>query len=464
MSQTSRLSLLAGAAVACVSGTALAEGQAWSNADEVRALVSEVMADAETRSSLLQSGGTAGHDGNHFFLASSDGAFRLEVSGQIQFRYYLNFRDDDDNNGDGVREDDFESGFQTRRTKLFFEGTIFDPNMFYRLNGEFNFDGGDFELEDAYAGYRWDNGFSFLWGQFKLPFMREELVSEAYQLAADTSLVNSVFSQERSQGLQVGYSQEDYRVMVSFNDGFDSANSDLGAPRGFQVNGLTGVTAGYLDGGESDWGITGRAEIKFAGDWAQFQDFTSLPGSDFGVMLGVAGHIEGGDPQAGASVFLPTGDNYLYGAWTLDLSLEGDGWNFYVAGVGAHPNYDGIDVDGAGALPVSQLDFNEYGVVAQGGIFIPNTDLEPFVRYDVIFVDDEVRNVGAGSQDTFSTLTFGANYYLYGHASKFTFDVQWFIDDVGNNILAGNRDTSIGYLTDDDDNEITIRLQWQLLF
>ena len=49
-------------------------------ADEVRAIVSEMLADAETRSSLQSSSGNAGHDGR-FFLASPGGDFRRHVGG-----------------------------------------------------------------------------------------------------------------------------------------------------------------------------------------------------------------------------------------------------------------------------------------------------------------------------------------------------------------------------------------------
>ena len=52
------------AGVLALGGTAAAEP--WSESDEVRAVVAEMLADAEGRSSLLQSGGTAGHDGGFF--------------------------------------------------------------------------------------------------------------------------------------------------------------------------------------------------------------------------------------------------------------------------------------------------------------------------------------------------------------------------------------------------------------
>ena len=78
--------------------------------DEVRAIVAEMVADADERSSLL-AGGTAGHDGG-FYLASDDGAFKLGINGFVQFRYYAGFRDEDNTVGDA---DDFSSGFQMRR-------------------------------------------------------------------------------------------------------------------------------------------------------------------------------------------------------------------------------------------------------------------------------------------------------------------------------------------------------------
>lgn len=455
MSLTTRLSLLAGAAMIGLPSGAMAE----MTRDEVRATVAEMMADAETRSSLLQSGGTAGHDDGGFFLGSSDGNFRLNVGGQIQFRYYLNFRDDNagvDRNGDGVingddAEDDFESGFQTRRTKLIFDGHIFDPNLFYKIQTAFDFDGdGSADLEDAFVGYKWESGFQVRWGQFKSPFLREELVDDLMQLAADRGLVNSVFTGDRTQGVELGYNAEDFRVMVAFTDGFRTLNSDFDSPR-------TATATGFLNGGESDYAFTGRGEIKLAGSWDQFQDFTSASGSEFGVLLGVAGHVEGGDNEQSA-IF---GGQYNYYSWTADISFEGDGWNAFIAGVGGHSDYNNTTLPGAAAG--EDIQFNDYGLVGQFGIMIPNTDWEPFVRYDGIFPDTDERNLGS-DEDIFSVITGGVNYYMYGHASRFTADVLWFIDGVGSNALANTPDSSIGYLTDDDDNEITIRFQWQIMF
>ena len=68
----------------------------WVNSrrkEELKSMISEVLADADMRSSLMGSHMTAGHNGKKFFLASEDGSFLLKMKGQIQFRYIGSFQD-----------------------------------------------------------------------------------------------------------------------------------------------------------------------------------------------------------------------------------------------------------------------------------------------------------------------------------------------------------------------------------
>ena len=66
-----------------------ADGELWlteQRAGEIRGIVQDVLADADSRASLQDSGITAGwNDG--FFLQSPDGRFRLNVGGMLQVRY-----------------------------------------------------------------------------------------------------------------------------------------------------------------------------------------------------------------------------------------------------------------------------------------------------------------------------------------------------------------------------------------
>ena len=184
-----RTSTLAIAAIAAAAGgtTALAN-----DADSVRALVAEMIADAESRTSLLQSGGTAGHDGG-FFLSSADGNFTMNVSGQLQTRYTLNLNDED------APRDDEVLGFNAPRTALRFDGQVFG-DFGYAVQGLYSRAGGGFVLEDAYMHTSVGEGMTLQWGQWTTSFMTEDLIFETAALSVDTSVMNAVFAQGREPG------------------------------------------------------------------------------------------------------------------------------------------------------------------------------------------------------------------------------------------------------------------------
>ncbi|MHC4992220.1 MAG: porin, partial [Planctomycetota bacterium] len=171
--------------------------------DEIRALVHDVLADADTRSSLLQDGMTAGWD-KKFFLASADGNFRLNIEGQLQVRFVYNHQE----TASGSSTDGDRWGFENRRTKLKFSGHVVDPSWQYLVQGAFDRDGGEFVLEDVEISKDLGNGWAVRFGQFKGPFMREELTSSKRQLAVERSLVNEAFNQDRTQGVELGYTTD----------------------------------------------------------------------------------------------------------------------------------------------------------------------------------------------------------------------------------------------------------------
>jgi hypothetical protein len=421
MGQTKGLVLLAGAALSLTGATAMAQ----QSSDEVRAVVAEMIADAESRSSLLASG-DAGHDGK-FFIAG-DG-FRLNVGGLLQFRYVLNFRDDSN-------PDDFQSGFQTRRTKVDFDGQL-NKDWFFRVRLASDIDGGT-GVDYAYAGYKFANGSKLTWGQFKLPFLREELVSDSKQLAADRSLTNSIYSQGYSQGVEWAYEAEAWRAFVAFSDGFNSANTDWTARES---------TGTYAVSGEADYAFTGRAEFLFAGNWKQFNDFTSPKGSDFGAMLGVAAHWQQSD-----NTNIPGDVDRQTLGYTADISFEGDSWNAFGAFIG---RYDKFRAAGGNS------DFNDFGAVVQGGWrFAENTEL--FGRWDAFFPDND----RPGLRDSYNFLTAGLNQYYAGHAAKATVDVVYAFERTNGltGLTGALPNTGVGLIGDTKSGEVTIRLQFQVMF
>ncbi len=426
------LVLLAGAALSVAGTAAIAQSN-----DEVKATVAQMLNDAETRSSLL-AGGDAGHDGR-FFIAG-DG-FRMNIGGLLQFRYVLNFRDEDSTAGSSNPNDEFVHGFQTRRIKVDLNGEL-NKDWFFRVRlTNDTTSSGSVAYDYAYAGYKFANGWKATWGQFKLPLLREELVSDGKQLAAERSFVNGLFTQGYSQGVEMAYEAETWRAFFAFSDGLNSANTDVNTrqntPGGFGL----GIS------GQSDYAFTGRVEFMLSGNWKQFEDFTSAKGSDFGFMVGAAAHYQQSD-----NTNLGTDVDYETFRYTADVSLEGDSWNLYGAFIGDHTKSRAFGSDSP--------DFDNFGVVVQGGWrFAENTEL--FGRWEGLFVDNDI--LGGSSENDFHFITFGVNQYYAGHAAKATIDAVWSLNDT-TNLGAVLPNTGVGILGQSKSNEVVVRLQFQVMF
>jgi hypothetical protein len=424
MNRTSKLVTFAGV-VACISSAAIAQ-----TPDRERAFAMDLLADADGRSSLLQAGGTSGYNsGTGFFIASADGNNRLNVRVLQQFRYYLNFGDNDRgifvDDGDGdfefVNPDnaDFAQGFENNQTRFTFDGNMINQDLTYKI--QFGFDaGGNLALEDAYGQYMINDDVYIKWGQFRAPVLAEEFrVDDQHQLAAGRSIVSNLFSPGRVQGVAVGFRGEDFGIHGSVNQGAGSANS-------------------FFTDEAADFGFTVRADWKFAGQWDQFNDFTSFQGSENAGVVGAALHYQFGGETLGsfdANVLL----------YTIDFQYEGDGWNVFAAFVGQNFDPEGDDSS------------DNFGILVQGGIFLTE-QVELFGRWDLLLLDDDFFE-----EDVQNFITLGANYYFIpgSHAAKFTGDVVIGINKEYDGLVAPNSGL-LGNL--DNTGEVGVRLQMQLAF
>ncbi len=400
------------------------------SADEVRAIVADVVSDAQSRSSLLQSGGNAGHDGK-FFLADADGNFRLNVQGLVQFRYHASFFGSDHtlNNND-----DHEGGFSVSRGRVWFNGHAGDPKLKYSVMLT-SYDNATPRLDDAYVSYSWDNGWAIRAGQFRTAFMLVRYLGVTKSLSIDRPLTTLFFDQNWSQAVELKYQDDDFRFIFTVSDGLRSVNTDFNAD-------------------PADVAFTGRFDWKIDGTWGQLGDYTGPRGQEFAAQLGGAVHYEtASNDIAGAA-----DDQDLF-AWTAELLLEGDGWNFSVQGVGHHIS----DVQGTGS------DFDDYGFLAQGGVYISDKH-ELFARYSYISPDEN-----RVADEDFTELVFGMNYYIRGHAVKFTLEAHYYLDETTNTRagrpvpgsgLTGNAPTSNLYslLASDGEDQFAIIAQIQLAF
>jgi len=352
------------------------------------------------------------------FSVSDDGVNTLHIGGFLQTRYVVSVREDPPEGSQEVT-----NGFELRRTRLNLSGSLWDKDLTFKVEGTFGRNSGAFAITDAFGNYTWDNGVHARWGQFKVPLMREQMVSKAYQVAVERSTVNSEFTQGRSQGVEVGWVGQRWRLTGALSDGINTGTTDFDAS------------------GEADYAVTGRSDFLLVGDnFKVFNDFTSWKGSEFAAMTGAAIHWQSGGDTAG------TLDATLLQA-TTDVSLEGDGWSAFAEGVWRRRDSGG---GGGGGGEV-----NDFGVVAQAAFFV-SEQCELFARYDVVIPD-----IG----DNFNTATAGFNYYLSprSHAVKFTADAVWYFDAVTQTPIL-TPGTSLPLLSDSEGNQLAFRLQFLVMF
>ncbi|MCA9290762.1 MAG: hypothetical protein KDA25_06515 [Phycisphaerales bacterium] len=380
-------------------------------AAEVRALVADLVSDADQRATFQGSGSTSGFDGG-FFIASPDGNFKLKMNGQIQIRYVWTSQDDSPT-------DDHRAGFENRRTKLKFKGHVVDPTWEYGITMAFSNSDGAAGLEDAFIMKDLENGWTIKVGQFKLPFLREELVSSSAQQAVERSLVNERFNQDFAQGIELGWEANDqWHFAFDFSDGFGSRNT----------------RAASANTTDTEYAFTARAEYLASGSWKQFKDLSAARGQETGVLLGAAAHYQKDDFGNSAG---PEVERFT---WTVDASAEFDGWNLFGYVVGNH-----LSADGA-------ADSDQFGVVVQGGVYLSEA-LEVFARYE--WGDDD------SSADDLSVITVGLNQH-YNTYLKASVDFGYALNEV-----TGSWDSdSAGWRTDGagQDGQFVARAQIQLLF
>jgi len=349
----------------------------------------------------------------------------LKISLQMQFRYNFNQRGSDSTTL-ASPDEDVTIGFVNRRTKIAIAGKVTD-DISAKVQISFSDSSGSASLYDGYFKWKLSDTVVFRAGQFKPGLLREENLSSKYMLATDRSSANETLNQDYTQGVELRVTEDDWRFIASFNDGFSTKNTY------------------FTSSSEADYGVTARGELKFGeSTWKQYKQFTSWRGASGGLMIGAAAHHQSmgrTNPATNPTTDLTT--------FTVDASLLGDGWNLYSAGIWRSTN-DGLTT------------FTDSGFILQGGVFVSDTD-EFFARWDLIMPSDSTPVVvGTSGPSEFNTFTVGWNHYILpeSHAAKFTLEVQHFPDPTTESIVTLKNNL----LADSTSGQFAITAQFQLLF
>jgi hypothetical protein len=171
------------------------------------------------------------------------------------------------------------------------------------------------------------------------------------------------------------------------------------------------------------------------GNWKQYDDFTALGNTETLLAFG-----------AGASYAEVTVSDILF--HTVDVQYETGPLGLYAAYVGLYNEPKGAVVQSGGVY--------DKGFLVQAGYML-NEKWEVFGRYDQVMLDGD--RLAAGAEDSFPEITVGVNYYLHGHAAKFTVDGVF----APNGVPTGDFSQTGLLDPDGDESQFVIRTQFQIL-
>ncbi|MFN0130928.1 MAG: hypothetical protein ACKVW3_00095 [Phycisphaerales bacterium] len=387
-----RFSLIGSATAATIASAALGQ-----TPDESRALVSELLSDASTRTSAIDAA-----------------AYVPTVGGFAAFRYNWNNRNDNN------LSDSSTIGFQNALTKIWVTGKVFTDQFGYRIQAQYPRDGGELLLDDAFGTYSPDDDTKITVGQFKTPILREENMSDYKQLAINRSVTHAEFGQGRSQGVMLVHTRGPIRVAAAFTDGLRTNNTD------------------FDSAAEADYAFTGRFDWRCCGDdWAAGDQFTSFRGAPSYGRLGVAAHYQGGGDTfntADTNTFLST----------IDAEFKGSGWNVFGAGV-----WRCVE-------PMMGDNIDDFGLLVQGGAFVSD-QTEIFGRVDSVIPDGDRVNDDPFTTLTFGINHYVAPE---SQAFKLTGEVGYFLDEQASSIVAPSTLTGVLPSGDDGQWIVRLQVQF----
>lgn len=414
--------------------------------EQIKGLVQDVLADADTRSSLTGNGLMAGWS-DHFFLASADGRFLLRLGTLVQNRFIVNHRDAVEESSTAER-DPWVWGFETTTARLNFSGHVFGEDVQYRVDlgygrlDPYKFTNNDTQfgsrLYEAWTRFRLTDEWSIKTGLMKIPFTREFLVYEGRQLAVERSTIDWRMGLGRTMGIEIDYVNDWMKGMFSFNSGSGAYFTRLS---------LDPVPPWSWSADAAEISMQGRLEFLLHGEWQQFKQFTSPPGQEFGMMIGVAG---GGIKAERTSVGGDQDKNDVWAA-TADVSMMFGGASLFASFTYASQSNLTQVIDSV----------NWYGAVVQGSVYL-DQKTELYARYEW---GGPVEVEQPGDQfptDPISILMAGINYYIDGQDLKLTIDGGIAFNPISA-VMTINQ-TGWREEAEEHNAEFLIRTQLQLMF
>ncbi|MGR3177397.1 MAG: OprO/OprP family phosphate-selective porin [Candidatus Anammoxibacter sp.] len=327
-----------------------------------------------------------------FYFRTHDGKFSMKTNGRIQFRY--GFEDFD-------RKDD-DSSFRIRRARLKWTGNAYKDFKYkieLALKSTGSKDGSkSVELIDWWADYTRYPFAKIRFGQWKVPFNRQRVVSSENLQLIDRSVANFEFALNRQIGIQ-GFGKlfdkklEYYFGFFNGNNRNESRNDNNKHMFIFRTSyNLLGGYGKGISEVESDiaYSETPLAHISGAIAFDSAEDVT----------LGLEDVILDTD---GLVVVVPPSE--------VDRTSIVVEYGFKYKGFSAIGEYYWRKTHG-----IADANIIDQGFFAQAGYFLIPKKFEVTGRYSLVDFDDELK------ADAIRETTFGLNWFFAEHKSKLQFN------------------------------------------
>ncbi len=426
------------AKIAELSAQQNADWMSEARSEQVRGIVQDVLADADTRASLQGDGATSGYN-DGFFVKSADGKWSMKINGLFQERWNLGSQGSSSFNPGGPQlfpqaqaSANYTTafGFETTRAALNFSGELAGKAYYNaRLNwspyntpralgaarvpgpGLQNSTGNGISndpLEWAYGGWHQDDNWDVQIGRQKFDVMRSFMVNAEDQQAIERSSYSYYWNTSAiTNGIKAKYSSDQMRGNVMFSNGSGA-----------------GTGNNQWTANQHGWAVTGRGEFLLKGTWDQFDEIGSTVGGADGWLLGVgAGYLRNQDQSQ---------NNWIFSS---DLSYQGNGWNAYgSATVG--DNNNGV-ATAAGAPFIfngNDNDHTSFGFEVGAGVYLDDTN-ELYGRWQWLTPGGAWGGAGTPANNNWSPssklniATIGLNHYIAGPNAKLSVDWNWCFAD-----------------------------------
>lgn len=355
--------------------------------------------------------------GEGFTFTSPDEKFKGSIGSSLQLRY--TFKDVD------TGQDSSE--FRLRRIKLFFNGSAYTPDLTYKFQSNFadintSSSNNTKFLEESYINYRFLDEVQLRFGQDKVPFARQELISTGAQQFVDRSFVTDAFKPGYDIGLMLhgkalsslfaynlgvfgGVGQNTLRTTNDYALAVRLAVNPLGEVRyseadlAYSEKPLVSVGANYF------MDTLNATRVAASGTTAATTviESNTANASALGSNLGFAT----------GNGWLAKGKNVFTSTENIDIDTFGIDTVFLWRGLSIQGEY----FIGQGEGKVSHKKLRAQGFYSQAGYFLIPRHLEAAVRYAWMDPNRDVSN------DLISEVQGALSYYFSNHNLKLQADI-----------------------------------------